>query len=173
MKLIVGCDGREAQSYFDTLRHVAQLAGTEVIFVHVTDQSVQSDWERSATRRLLGRPPASLERFNEARARSANQILEDALTATTSWPAADRRAVVLAGNPERELVRLALAEKADLMAVGQHRLELGPHALGHCARFVVDHAPCTVIVVRGADITEAAARLLDSKLKPRYPPDKK
>lgn len=83
------------------------------------------------------------------------------------WPVAARRPVELHGNPERELVRLALAERADLLAVGQHRLELGPHAFGRCARFVIDHAPCSVLVVRDDAIRAAAADLLDNRLKER------
>jgi hypothetical protein len=48
---------------------------------------------------------------------------------------------------EREV--LAAAEDADLLVLardGEHD-RLGPRSLGHATRFVVDHAPCAVLLV--------------------------
>ena len=105
----------------------------------------------------------------EAAERRQREILDDAIAATVEWQAAARRAVAQRGNPEREIVRLAMSEDADMLAIGQHRIALGPHALGHCARFVVDHAPCPVLLVRGGEIRAAASSLLEHRLKPRKP----
>ncbi|MFJ6841498.1 universal stress protein [Streptomyces griseoluteus] len=51
------------------------------------------------------------------------------------------------GRPEREVV--AAAEGADLLVLARDgdRSRLGPHSLGPAARFVVDHAPCPVLLV--------------------------
>ncbi|GHJ42457.1 universal stress protein [Streptomyces sp. TS71-3] len=51
------------------------------------------------------------------------------------------------GRPEREVV--AAAEGADLLVVGRDGDpgRLGPHSLAPAARFVVDHAPCAVLLV--------------------------
>jgi nucleotide-binding universal stress UspA family protein len=52
------------------------------------------------------------------------------------------------GNVEREVVQ-AVAEGVDVLVVardGDHT-RLGPRSLGHATRFVVDHAPCAVLLV--------------------------
>ncbi|MEU2160713.1 universal stress protein [Streptomyces sp. NPDC019208] len=51
------------------------------------------------------------------------------------------------GRAEREVV--AAAEGADLLVVARDgdRGHLGPRSLGPAARFVVDHAPCPVLLV--------------------------
>jgi nucleotide-binding universal stress UspA family protein len=43
----------------------------------------------------------------------------------------------------------ALAEGVDLLVCARDgdRARLGPHSLGPATRFVVDHAPCTLILV--------------------------
>ncbi len=167
----MACDGRETASYFETLRIVAPVSGAEIILVHVTDTAATDAWEKNATHHWLGRHqgPRQTERFSQAAERTAREILDGALAATEEWPAAARRAVAQRGNPEREIVHLAMSEDADMLAIGQHRIALGPHALGHCARFVVDHAPCPVLLVRGSEIRAAAASLLEHRLRPRKP----
>jgi nucleotide-binding universal stress UspA family protein len=52
------------------------------------------------------------------------------------------------GRVERAVVD-ALAEGVDLLVCARDgdRARLGPHSLGPATRFVVDHAPCTVILV--------------------------
>jgi nucleotide-binding universal stress UspA family protein len=51
------------------------------------------------------------------------------------------------GRVEREVVRAA--EEADLLICARDgdRHRLGPRSLGPAARFVVDHAPCPVLLV--------------------------
>jgi nucleotide-binding universal stress UspA family protein len=60
------------------------------------------------------------------------------------------------GRVEREVV--AAAEDVDLLVLARDgdRSRLGPRSLGHAARFVVDHAPCPVLLVwpeRAPDVT--------------------
>jgi nucleotide-binding universal stress UspA family protein len=51
------------------------------------------------------------------------------------------------GRPEREVVQVCSG--ADLLVAARDgdRSRLGPHSLGHATRFVVDHAPCDVLLV--------------------------
>ncbi|MGW4227439.1 universal stress protein [Streptomyces bauhiniae] len=51
------------------------------------------------------------------------------------------------GRPEREVV--AAAEGAGLLVLARDGdpSRLGPHSLGPAARFIVDHAPCPVLLV--------------------------
>ena len=39
------------------------------------------------------------------------------------------------------------AADADLLVVARDSRHPGPHSIGHAARFVVDHAPCDVVLV--------------------------
>ena len=52
------------------------------------------------------------------------------------------------GRVEREVVR-AVAGGVDVLVVARDgdRSRLGPRSLGHATRFIVDHAPCAVMLV--------------------------
>jgi nucleotide-binding universal stress UspA family protein len=52
------------------------------------------------------------------------------------------------GRVEREVVR-AVAGDVDVLVVARDgdRSRLGPRSLGHATRFIVDHAPCAVMLV--------------------------
>ena len=57
------------------------------------------------------------------------------------------------GRPEREIVKSAADWHADLIVICSRsprarRASLGPKSIGHVARFVLDHAPCPVLLVR-------------------------
>ena len=60
----------------------------------------------------------------------------------------DAEILHLRGRVEREVVG-AVADGVDLLVVARDgdRSRLGPHSLGHATRFVVDHAPCRVLLV--------------------------
>jgi nucleotide-binding universal stress UspA family protein len=49
------------------------------------------------------------------------------------------------GQPEHAVVEAA--EDFDLLVVSRTNLRPGPHSLGHATRFVVDHAPCSLLLV--------------------------
>jgi nucleotide-binding universal stress UspA family protein len=166
VKLIAACDEHDQAAFLTTLVRMAPLADAEIVFAHVIDTVHDADWRQMAGHHWLGRhsTPRDHERVREAETLAAQEILEEALALSRDWPVASRRTVSPLGNPERELVRLALVEEADLLAVGQSRLELGPHALGRCGRFVIDHAHCSVLLVRTESIRAAAAELLGHRL---------
>ena len=166
MKLIAACDEHDLAAFLANLARVAPLADADVLFAHVIDTVHEADWRRMAGRHWLGRHAAPREHdgVREAETMAAKVIMEEAMALSRDWPAGRRRTVSPLGNPERELVRLALTEQADLLAVGQNRVELGPHSLGRCARFVIDHAPCSVLLVRMEAIHAAAAELLGHRL---------
>lgn len=61
--------------------------------------------------------------------------------------------LLAAGRPEREIERVAGEWRADLVVVcarqGSGPLPPpGPRSVGHVARFVLDHAPCAVLLIR-------------------------
>ncbi|MFH7594148.1 universal stress protein [Streptomyces racemochromogenes] len=71
-----------------------------------------------------------------------------------------------AGRPEREVV--AAAEGADLLILARDgdRTHLGPRSLGPESRFIVDHAPCPVLLVW----PESAPSVATIPQPPPHPP---
>jgi nucleotide-binding universal stress UspA family protein len=93
---------------------------------------------------LLGRhpPPREEPTFAQLSAEAAARLLGDA-EARLGRPA---RTEVRRGRVEREVV--AACEGADLLVLARDgERKLGPPSLGKHQRFVVDHAPCRVLLV--------------------------
>jgi nucleotide-binding universal stress UspA family protein len=117
--------------------------GADITLLHVRASDTETV-ARGARDALLGRPhrPAavSLDAICE---QSARELLADAQAALGRAAALDARS----GRIEHEVV--AAAGTADLLVLARdeghtHR---GPRSLGPQARYVVDHAPCAVILV--------------------------
>ncbi|WP_433634405.1 universal stress protein [Nocardia sp. CA-120079] len=120
-------------------------ADAEIVLLHVTDHEVAAT-AHAAFAGLLGRghperdPGARMANLAAASARRLLAAAADRL---------GRPCVQLArtGRIEREVV--AAADGADLLIVARDgdRTHLGPRSLGPASRFVVDHAPCPVLLV--------------------------
>ncbi|MFD4411968.1 universal stress protein [Streptomyces sp. NPDC058251] len=118
---------------------------TDVVLLHVAEPGVPG-LAHGAYAGLLGRghperdPGSRLEDLDTA---SATRLL-DAATERLGRPCTRLERV---GRVEREVV--AAAEGADLLVAARDgdRARLGPHSLGRAGRFVVDHAPCPVLLV--------------------------
>ena len=118
-----------------------------VTLLHVTPSDVGEVTE-GATAGLLGRAfrghrPAHL--FEEVADQEASEILE---AAATRLGRENAELVCRRGRLEREVLG-AVAHGVDLLVVSRDgdRSRLGPHSLGHATRFIVDHAPCPVLLV--------------------------
>jgi nucleotide-binding universal stress UspA family protein len=122
-------------------------ADAETTLLHVAPADVET-LAAGARQGLLGRrrhpgppgPPAALRAISEE---AAAALLAEARTRFGR----DASTRSLRGRVEREVV--AAAEGVDLLVLardGDHS-RLGPHSLGPQARFVVDHAPCRVLLV--------------------------
>jgi nucleotide-binding universal stress UspA family protein len=60
------------------------------------------------------------------------------------------------GEPGREICAVAAATEASLVvlfASRRARVPTGPGSVGHTARFVLDHAPCPVLLVRASQVS--------------------
>jgi len=121
-------------------------AGAEVTLLHVTGTEV-AEVAGGASAGLLGRgrrgrDPGALI---EAAARVAAEDLLDAAEARLGRPAAR---VSAEGRVERVVVEVAAERAADLLVLARDgdRARLGPRSLGPATRFVVDHAPCAVLL---------------------------
>ena len=118
----------------------------EITLLHV----VRADAEgavRAARQGLLGRPrPPRGERPEPLRA-VAEGAAEELLARAGARLGRPARLERRRGRSEREV--LAAAAEADLLVLARDgdRARLGPRSLGASARFVVDHAPCSVLLV--------------------------
>jgi nucleotide-binding universal stress UspA family protein len=121
-------------------------ADAEVTLLHVAAGDVEAI-AGGARHGLLGRrPPGPPERREPLRAIS-EQEAERLLAEARRRLGRDARVQARRGRIEREVV--AAAQDVDLLVLardGDHA-RLGPRSLGPHARFVVDHAPCRVLLV--------------------------
>jgi nucleotide-binding universal stress UspA family protein len=120
-------------------------ADTDIVLLHVTATEI-SEAAHGAYAGLLGRghperdPGTTLQRLAAA---SAEQLLAAAASRLGRPCTTSERH----GRVEREVV--AAADGADLLILARDgdRTHLGPHSLGPASRFIVDHAPCPVLLV--------------------------
>src|SRR6476469_9064771 len=136
----------------------------ELVLLHVTGVDVPGA-AHGAFAGLLGRWHRERDpgvRLAELATAAADQLLRDA-AARLGRPCTT---TARAGRVEREV--LAVAEDADLLVVARDgdRRRLGPKSLGPPSRFVVDHAPCPVLLVW----PETAPDLTTIPPQPQHPP---
>jgi nucleotide-binding universal stress UspA family protein len=127
---------------------VAQFpADSAFTLLHVTPSEV-TEAAGAATIGLFGRGNAgrrATPAYSEVADDEASKLLA-AAAARLGHPDAER--LSRRGRLEREVVQ-AVADGVDVLVVardGDHS-RLGPKSLGHATRFVVDHAPCAVLLV--------------------------
>jgi nucleotide-binding universal stress UspA family protein len=128
----------------DATRAIAP-ADAEIVLLHVTGGDAPAA-AQGAYAGLLGRGRPDRDpgqRLAELGAASAREMLDAAAGRL------NRRCSVVQrrGRVEREVV--AAAEGADLLVVARDGddARLGPRSLGPASRFVVDHAPCQVLLI--------------------------
>jgi nucleotide-binding universal stress UspA family protein len=142
----------------ELIQRLAEILGNqaECLFLHVIDTGPRHDLE-DYLRGPLHRRPDHGELLHEAELKAAEEAagraaIEEALTAAQL---AGLKAVasVKEGHPEKIIVRVAQELRAGLIVIWAREgaaghPHLGPASVGHTARFVVDHAPCDVLLLR-------------------------
>jgi nucleotide-binding universal stress UspA family protein len=131
-------------------RTVAEAAAflpgdADITLLHVASTEPETV-ARVARRGLLGRPaprPADREPLQAISEQAAQALLADA-EQRLGRPA---RLEARRGRVEHEVV--AATEEMDILVLARdgNRQRLGPRSLGPAARFVVDHAPCRVLLI--------------------------
>ena len=148
-RLVLVCvAGAETEAFWERVRSLLP-AGTEIELYHVIDDAPVHELEVQFLRRPGHPPPSHADaRARASESRGSDAILGDAARALgrTVTSAVGR------GRPERSIVERAAETAASLVVVGCRPGEVStppaPHSLGHVARFVLDHAPCPVLLVR-------------------------
>ena len=108
-------------------------------------------------------PPSSTSLWSELPPERLETDAQELRHALDGWRAeAERiagrpvRVVLTRGSPAAEIVRLAAAEKPDLVVTGTHgRRGLGRLVLGSVAERVAREAPCPVLVARAPPAARA------------------
>ncbi len=128
----------------------------DVTLLHVASTEAETV-ARAARHGLLGRHPpphATPDPLRAISEQAAQALLADAQTRLGRPTKLEARR----GRVEHEVV--AVAERMDILVLardGDHA-RLGPRSLGPAARFVVDHAPCRVLLI-WPDIPPALATI--------------
>ena len=140
MKIIVWVTEGTWQACVDAAR---DLAAGPVVLLHVIDAAAIQAMA-GARAGLLGRAiPMRVPAVPDALSVAQAELLDAAQTRL------DRPAERLArhGQIEREVVAACADAGLLVLARDGDHARLGPRSLGHATRFVLDHAPCRVLLV--------------------------
>jgi nucleotide-binding universal stress UspA family protein len=151
MRVLCCLDGTNAAQLGKATAMLSTSQPLTLGLLYVIDIRPRKDIEHTRER-FLRDPvlPSSREKaMQQADQTSAQDILnEGSAHFTAAEPLQIRQ-----GRPEREIVNAAAEWRADLVVICSraefdHRAIIGPKSVGHTARFVLDHAPCPVLLVR-------------------------
>jgi nucleotide-binding universal stress UspA family protein len=123
--------------------------GASVLLLHVAGE-VEA-FARGHRSGLLGRhphhPPHEPDPVSVASEEEARELLAEAAARLGRDAERDARR----GRPEDEVI--AALDGADLLVLARDgdRSRPGPKSIGHATRFVLDHAPCDVLLVWAAE----------------------
>jgi nucleotide-binding universal stress UspA family protein len=150
MKILCCLDGTNAEPVSRAARMFAGAQPLGIGLLTVMDAGPRRDIDR--TRERFWRPPIHRPEVIQGMLAAEKEAAEDILKAGLErLPEAE--ALLRQGYPELEIVNTAAEWKADVILICP-RAEygappnLGPRSVGHVARFVLDHAPCAVLLVR-------------------------
>ncbi|MGI8589346.1 MAG: universal stress protein [Chloroflexia bacterium] len=99
-------------------------------------------------------PPERAAQMESVEDQTAQEVIAEARADLLRLrPEADVQTRLARGRPEHEIIRAAAELGSDLLVVGARykagpRPPSGPPSVGHVARFVLDHAPCDVLLLR-------------------------
>src|SRR5260370_22019462 len=148
---VLGClDGTNVEQVSKATEMLSATPSLTLGILCVIDTGPRKDIEHTRERFLRPpSPPGSREyEMQQEEQAAAQDILNEGLRYLPNAETFQRP-----GRPEREIVNVAAEWQADLVIICP-RAEyagkpiIGPRSVGHVARFVLDHAPCPVLLVR-------------------------
>jgi len=152
MKALVLIDGLHTADTLDSLARLLNLGEAELLLVYVQGPGPRAGLDL-VRRRPGGHqlPPHRERELAEAEHEGAASALAEAEDRARRL-APSVETIQLRGEPGRAVVDLAVQRRVDLIAVragGVDQARAGPRSLGPLARFVADHSPCAVLLLRG------------------------
>jgi nucleotide-binding universal stress UspA family protein len=150
MRVLVCLDGTNGEQVSKAKELLSTAQSLTVGVLYVIDTGPRKDIEHTRERflRRPGPPRSRGDEMEQAELAAAQDVLNEGLRSLPNAEAIQRQ-----GRPEREIVNVAAEWEADLVIICP-RAEyggtavIGPRSVGHIARFVLDHAPCPVLLVR-------------------------
>jgi nucleotide-binding universal stress UspA family protein len=148
MRILCCLDGTNVEAVSGATEMVSK--DLVVAIIYVVDQGPRQEIEHTRERffRPPACPPARERQIREVEQSSAREIVDEGLRYLPGAEVFQRE-----GRPEREIVNAAAEWRADLIIICpraeyRDKRQIGPKSVGHVARFVLDHAPCPVLLVR-------------------------
>jgi nucleotide-binding universal stress UspA family protein len=150
MRILCCLDGTNVEPVSRAARMFSGAKPLTIGLLTVMDVGPRRDIER--TRERFWRPPLEhqpvIHEMLAAEKEASDDILQVGLGFLPEAESLSRR-----GYPELEIVNAAAVWKADVILICPRANygappNLGPRSVGHVARFVLDHAPCPVLLVR-------------------------
>jgi nucleotide-binding universal stress UspA family protein len=150
MRVLCCLDGSNTQAIQETVISFLRDTDRFIGLLYVIDSGPRGNMLRTQERllRRRGVPDSVNERMREAETMTAQDVLQEGLRYFPTAQTLQRE-----GHPEREIVTYAAEWNADLIVLCPRSPEhggpsIGPKSVGHTARFVLDHAPCPVLLAR-------------------------
>ncbi len=148
MRVVCCLDGTNLKTLSGGLALLVRAESFTAVFLHVIDVGPREELRLRHRPHPFGRPALREGEIPEAERVTAKEILDEAAEAV---PGAEL--MLREGRPEREIVNAVAEWRADLILLCPRthygeRPHIGPKSVGHVARFVVDHAPCPVLLLR-------------------------
>jgi nucleotide-binding universal stress UspA family protein len=150
MRVLCCLDGTNIEHITRALSKLVAADERTIGLLYVTDLGPHQEIERKRERLLRPRHLSGplYEKMRQAEVASAQDILQEGLRYLPGAQTLSRE-----GNPEREIIQGAAEWHVDLIVICPRASvfggsPLGPKSVGHVARFVLDHAPCPVLLIR-------------------------
>jgi len=150
MRILCCLDGTNVEQISKAAMALSTAHPLTLGLLYVLDAGPRAEIERTRERFLRPSGPLSPRRdqMQQAEEASAQDILNEGLRYLPHAEILQRQ-----GRPEREIVNCAAEWNADLVVICPRaeyggKPTIGPKSVGHVARFVLDHAPCPVLLVR-------------------------
>jgi nucleotide-binding universal stress UspA family protein len=151
MRVLVLVDGFETEGLLGSLARLLRLGDAELVLLYVRHPGARAGLELGPQRPGGHHLPPHREReLAEAERTGSSEALAEAEQLAGPLAAAVR-SIRADGEPGQVVCDLARKEVADVVALrgtGRGRPPVGPGSLGPTARFVVDHSPCPVLLLR-------------------------
>jgi nucleotide-binding universal stress UspA family protein len=150
MRVLCCLDGTNVEPVSKATTMLSRSESLTLALLYVIDTGPREEIGRTRER-FLRRPESPVPRGQQMRqteAAAAREILEEGLQHLPGAEILERE-----GRPEREIVNAAAEWRAELIIIDaragyDRKPAVGPKSVGHVARFVLDHAPCPVLLVR-------------------------
>lgn len=150
MRILCCLDGTNLEQIRQAVEGLVNRDEAVIGLLYVIDSAGRDELDRKRERLLRARHPIAplQDRMARAEAEASEEIVQEGQRVFPQAEALQRE-----GRPEREIVQQASEWQADLVIVSPRSPDhggpvLGPKSVGHVARFVLDHAPCPVLLVR-------------------------